>query len=119
MLVAPTRVALVLCLLVAVAEADLKSAHHHHKHHKKHDKKHDKKTATAKVNGTQAKVNETQVAAQVAAKVASKEVASKSAQEPAPKATEEEITGKMKQLEEELAKKEAAVSGVVQKGQIE
>merc|ERR1719158_1693343 len=93
-----------LCLVAAAAEVDV---HVKHDHHKKHDKANETRVAT---NGTT-----------VAAKEAASKTAqvSKTAQEPAPKATEEEITDKMKTLEQELAKKEAAVSGVIQKGQIE
>jgi len=65
---------------------------HHHRHHHKHQDK--------------AKVEESAATASVAP-------------EPAKNGTEEQITGKMKALEQELAKKEQAMKGVVQKGRIE
>merc|ERR1719456_2012583 len=113
-LMAPAKLALVLCLMLAPAEADLHGKHDHHKHHHhKHHMKHNR-TAVAKVNATKAASKQV-----VTQQVTSKTVQEPAAQPAAPQATEQEITGKMKQLEEELAKKEASVSGVVQKGQIE
>jgi hypothetical protein len=86
--------ALCVSLPWASAQADLSlKKKHHHKHHKKHP-------VDATAPGTPA----------VAAAQASAE--------PEPK-KEEQILGKMKTLEKELAKKEEAVKGVVTKGRIE
>merc|ERR1719261_293543 len=80
---------------VALVAAEMEGKKHHHKHHHKHH-------------------------SQEAAKQAPSEAppASEPAK-PAEPGTEEQITGKMKALEAELAKKEAAVKGAVQKGRIE
>eukprot|EP00746_Dinoflagellata_sp_MGD_P160398 gnl/MRDRNA2_/MRDRNA2_87133_c0_seq1.p1 gnl/MRDRNA2_/MRDRNA2_87133_c0~~gnl/MRDRNA2_/MRDRNA2_87133_c0_seq1.p1 ORF type:complete len:301 (-),score=86.69 gnl/MRDRNA2_/MRDRNA2_87133_c0_seq1:20-922(-) len=81
--------------ILCITSASLLDKKKHHKHHHKHHNK-----VAANVTG-------------VAAKVASAET---------PKAeagSEEQILGKMKKLETELAKKEEAVKGVVTKGRIE
>merc|ERR1719159_2234629 len=90
-----------LILLWASAQADLsvKKKKHHHKHHKKHPAE-----ATA--------AGEPPIAAAQAAAEPKKDAGKES-----PK--EEQILGKMKKLETELAKKEEAVKGVVTKGRIE
>jgi hypothetical protein len=120
------RVSLVLVLLVAahVASATTILKKHHKKHHKHHHKKHqDAPTAAApaepnaqaaalkvtKANSTEATGAKVLVAAKAEPEKKAKPAAS----------TEEEIMGKMKKLEGELAKKEQAVKGVVQKGRIE
>merc|ERR1719420_1005865 len=87
-------------LLWASAQADLSvKKKHHHKHHKKHPAE-----ATA--------AGEPPIAAAQAAADPKKDAGKE-----APK--EEQILGKMKTLEKELAKKEEAVKGVVTKGRIE
>merc|ERR1719364_445911 len=83
--------AVALCLVGAHGEFAMKKKHHHKHHHHK-----DKESAVAsKATGEPEK---------------------KDAKEPA---KEEQILGKMKTLEKELAKKEEAVKGVVTKGRIE
>jgi hypothetical protein len=77
----------------ASADLDKKKHHHHHKHHKKND-------------------------AVADASAPAKEEKEKSADKPK-NGSEEQILGKMKKLETELAKKEEAVKGVVTKGRIE
>merc|ERR1719473_1250347 len=88
-----------LILLWASAQADLsvKKKKHHHKHHKKHPAE-----ATA--------AGEPPIAAAQAAAEPKKDAGA---------GKEEQILGKMKTLEKELAKKEEAVKGVVTKGRIE
>merc|ERR1719453_1343418 len=75
---------------VCIADDSQKKKHHHHHHHAK--KHHSIENST----------------------VSSKEDPPKKAD-----ASEEQILGKMKKLETELAKKEEAVKGVVTKGRIE
>jgi len=70
-----------------------KKKHHHHKHHHKDDK-----AVDAKAPATEDK---------------------KAEDKPKEAGSEEQILGKMKKLETELAKKEEAVKGVVTKGRIE
>merc|ERR1719453_2463517 len=82
--------AVALCLVGAHSEFAEKKKHHHKHHHHK-----DKESAVA---------------------AATAEPEKKDAKEPA---KEEQILGKMKTLEKELAKKEEAVKGVVTKGRIE
>jgi len=85
------RVIFSICTLFLLAQAEVQlKKKHHHKHHHKHD----------------------EVGAK--AEPAKAEPAKASAE---PK--EEQILGKMKKLETELAKKEEAVKGVVTKGRIE
>jgi len=85
-------------LLWASAQADLSvKKKHHHKHHKKHPAE----TTAA---------GEPPVAAAQAAADPKKDAGA---------GKEEQILGKMKTLEKELAKKEEAVKGVVTKGRIE
>lgn len=92
-----TVTALSVILLWVSAQADLSlKKKHHHKHHKKHPAE------------TTAAGNPPVAAAQAAAEP----------KKDAP-AKEEQILGKMKTLEKELAKKEEAVKGVVTKGRIE
>merc|ERR1719313_1862575 len=81
---------LLIALLLSHAHADVTGKKKHHKHHHKHHHK-DHGTAPA-------------------------EPAKDPPKEPA---KEEQILGKMKKLETELAKKEEAVKGVVTKGRIE
>jgi len=92
------RVALLALALAAFANADLlekKKKHHHHKHHK------NAKDAALEDKDT-------------------KKADAKDAPEDKKKdGSEEQILGKMKKLEGELAKKEEAVKGVVTKGRIE
>jgi len=83
--------------LVAFANADvLKKKHHHHKHHKHTKDAVAEDKDTKKAEGTKD-----------APKDQKKD------------GSEEQILGKMKKLETELAKKEEAVKGVVTKGRIE
>jgi len=92
------RVALLALALVVFANADFlekKKKHHHHKH---------KHTKDAVVDDKDTKKAEDKDA-------------SKDEKKDEPK--EEQILGKMKKLETELAKKEEAVKGVVTKGRIE
>lgn len=92
-----TVTALSVILLWVSAQADLSlKKKHHHKHHKKHPAE-----TTAAGNPP--------VAAAQAATEPKKDAPAK----------EEQILGKMKTLEKELAKKEEAVKGVVTKGRIE
>jgi hypothetical protein len=85
----------VLAVLIATAAASVvekkKKHHHHHKHH-------DKDVAAVSAKAPEEK---------------------KSADKPKDAASEEQILGKMKSLETELAKKEEAVKGVVTKGRVE
>jgi len=82
------------CLIISGAGLDLeKKKHHHHKHHHKDDK-----AVDAKAPATEDK---------------------KAEDKPKEAGSEEQILGKMKKLETELAKKEEAVKGVVTKGRIE
>lgn len=101
-------VALYLALPFLCWSAELEYAkkhkHHHHKHHHKDAAKPDVKAAEP---GAQALVSK---------KADPKD--QKDQKEPA-KGSEEQILGKMKTLEAELAKKEEAVKGVVTKGRIE
>jgi len=92
------RWSLVTLALVAFANADLleKKKHHHHKHHKH--------TKDAAVEDKDTK------------KADDKKDAPKDKKKDG---SEEQILGKMKKLETELAKKEEAVKGVVTKGRIE
>jgi len=84
-----------LCAILCSASASVLEKKKHHKHHHKHHQK-----ATTNATGVAAKVL--------------------SADDPKEKAaSEEQILGKMKKLEGELAKKEEAVKGVVTKGRIE
>jgi len=87
-----------LVALVAFANADTleKKKHHHHKHHKQ--------------------TKDTLVEDKDAKKADDKKDAPKDQKKDA---SEEQILGKMKKLETELAKKEEAVKGVVTKGRIE
>jgi len=87
-----TLIVSLLVLALGFASADVLQKKRHHKHHKHHHKK-------GASNSTK-----------------------KSQEEPkkeAKEASEEQILGKMKTLETELAKKEEAVKGVVTKGRIE
>jgi hypothetical protein len=87
-----TLIVSLLVLALGFASADVLQKKRHHKHHKHHHKK-------GASNSTK-----------------------KSQEEPkkeAKEASEEQILGKMKSLETELAKKEEAVKGVVTKGRIE
>jgi hypothetical protein len=95
------RVALLALALVAFANADLteKKKHHHHHHHK-----HSKDVA---VDDTKTKDSKKGDEKKDAPKDTKKD------------GSEEQILGKMKKLETELAKKEEAVKGVVTKGRIE
>jgi len=87
-----TLIVSLLVLALGFASADVLQKKRHHKHHKHHHKK-DASNSTKK----------------------SQEEPKKEAKE----ASEEQILGKMKTLETELAKKEEAVKGVVTKGRIE
>jgi len=87
-----TLIVSLLVLALGFASADVLQKKRHHKHHKRHHKK-DASNSTKK----------------------SQEEPKKEAKE----ASEEQILGKMKTLETELAKKEEAVKGVVTKGRIE
>jgi hypothetical protein len=78
-----------------------KHKHHHHKHHHKDAAKPDVKAAEPAPQALVAKKDEPKEKKEVA------------------KGSEEQILGKMKTLEAELAKKEEAVKGVVTKGRIE
>jgi len=94
----------VLCaLLLASVASGAESVGSKKKHHKKHHHHKAAKAATAAAGAGKAEPAEEKKA------------------EPAEKAepSEEQITGKMKSLEAELAKKEEAMKGVVQKGRIE
>jgi len=93
------RVILLALALVAFANAEVlkKKKHHHHKHHK-----HTKDTAV-KGDAADQKADDKKDAPKDQKKDGS----------------EEQILGKMKKLETELAKKEEAVKGVVTKGRIE
>jgi len=86
----------IVILLLCVVQADvIAKKKHHHKHHH-HEK-------------SPAKVDEATVPV----------VAAQAGAEPNKEPKEEQILGKMKKLETELAKKEEAVKGVVTKGRIE
>jgi len=84
-----------LCTILCFASGSVLEKKKHHKHHHKHHQK--------------ATTNATGVAARVLSKDSPKSEAG----------SEEQILGKMKKLETELAKKEEAVKGVVTKGRIE
>merc|ERR1719262_832208 len=83
-----------LCITSASVLDKKKHHHHHHKHHNRVDTNH-----LTNATGAQAKLA--------------------SADTPKAEGSEEQILGKMKKLETELAKKEEAVKGVVTKGRIE
>jgi len=99
-----TALCLVLPLLSWAAELEhaKKKHHHHHKHHHKDAAKPDVKSAEPAPQALVAKKGD-----------------DKEAPKAAGKGSEEQILGKMKTLEAELAKKEEAVKGVVTKGRIE
>jgi len=119
----------IIATLVLCAGAENSVKKRHKKHHKHHHKRHDAPGANppseerdkAAPVVTKANSTKTDPTALVAAKEPeAKKTEEKKGDEMKPKAsTEEEIMGKMKTLEGELAKKEAAVKGVVQKGRIE
>jgi len=88
------RTICVLALCLGFASAESLRKKHHHKHHKHHS------------NSTKKSLEP------------STEKAAAKAEKPAAEG-EEQILGKMKKLETELAKKEEAVKGVVTKGRIE
>jgi len=106
-----------LAFLVALCGALEKKKHHHHHHHHKHGRNHSN-TVAASVNdghvAPQALVSHDSQAHAVKPEE-QKEVTSDEQKE----GSEEQILGKMKKLEGELAKKEEAVKGVVTKGRIE
>jgi len=120
---------LFIALLVLYASAENSVKKRHKKHHKHHHKHHDTPVANPpsevkdKAAPVVTRANSTKTDAKVL--VAAKEPDAKKTEErkgedkPSNASTEEEIMGKMKALEGELAKKEAAVKGVVQKGRIE
>jgi len=98
--------ALVVFLVLWMGEADTvmkKKHHHHHKHH------HGAASAENKAEKTAAEPSKEE-------KKAPEPAAEKKKAEGS---TEEQIMGKMKTLETELAKKEEAVKGVVTKGRVE
>jgi len=121
----------IIALLVISAGAESSVKKHHKKHHKHHHKHHDAPVANAPPSEekdnkesapvvTKANATKTEKALVAAKEPAKKAEEAKKGDDKKPKAsTEEEIMGKMKKLEGELAKKEAAVKGVVQKGRIE
>merc|ERR1719301_129522 len=96
------RLALVSLALVALVNADVlqRKKHHHHKHHK-----HSKDAVVAEKDTKKADDK--------------KDEAKDAPKDPKKDGSEEQILGKMKKLETELAKKEEAVKGVVTKGRIE
>jgi hypothetical protein len=85
---------------LAQAAISVKKKHHHKHHHKHHEE------------------SPAQAAAPKASTIAAAQQESVGAQKNEPQ-KEEQILGKMKTLEKELAKKEEAVKGVVTKGRIE
>jgi len=105
-------IAVVLFLLLSVSLADDAQKKKHHHHHHKH--KHDAPAAEASTG---------HVTPQALVSGGSSSKTQAKAQEEPKKAddkgSEEQILGKMKKLEGELAKKEEAVKGVVTKGRIE
>merc|ERR1719163_1317622 len=115
----------IIALLVISAGAESSVKKHHKKHHKHHDAPvanappSEEKDKAAPVV-TKANSTKTDKALVAAKEPEAQKTEEKKGDDKKPKAsTEEEIMGKMKKLEGELAKKEAAVKGVVQKGRIE
>jgi hypothetical protein len=114
--------------LEASAETSVKKHHKkHHKHHHHHkaedapavaDAPKDAETPAAAATPKVTNATNTGAQALAVAKPEKKAAEKKDEKKPAA-STEEEIMGKMKKLEGELAKKEQAVKGVVQKGRIE
>jgi len=86
---------------------DALKKHHHHHHHHGHGKSHSKTVATSGDDG------------RVAQKALVSDSSKTKTAKPKDDNSEQQILGKMKKLETELAKKEDAVKGVITKGRIE